>query len=257
MTNYGKENFEEIKLVFNELISQIENEINCSFFNQFINPLNLEITRTNYLSNLYDFFVKNGNLNNANIEYYKKFYLRENDFRELIKWDMSRLIEAGNFYELPHIIKKAIISQIKIILRDCENTLRKRRGMPLIGEGWISETDLYYKIKEEFNHYKVIHSAKPKWLGRQHLDIYIEELNIGVEYQGKQHFEPVDFFGGEDSYIKNVERDLKKKQLCEENDCLLIYVLENYDISEIFETIRIHERKNERPPNTRLCSQAG
>lgn len=114
--------------------------------------------------------------------------------------------------------------------------------MPLIGEGWISETDLFYKIKEEFLYYKVVHSAKPKWLGRQHLDIYIEELNIGIEYQGKQHFEPVDFFGGEESFIRNVERDLRKKQLCEENDCLLIYVLEGYKINEIFETIKQHER---------------
>jgi len=243
LTNYGRQNFEDIKLIFNELISEIENEINCSFLNQFINPSFSEISLTNYLSTIYDFFVVNESINYNNLEYLKKFFLRENDFYEYIKWDTSRLIEVGKFYELPHLIKKAIVSQIKIILRNSENILRKKRNMPLIGEGWISETDLFYKIKEEFRNYRVIHSSKPIWLGKQHLDIYIEELNIGIEYQGKQHFEAVDFFGGEESFIKNIERDLRKKQLCEENGCLLIYALENYYIEEIFEIIRIHERK--------------
>ena len=242
LTNYGIQNYEEIKFIFNEFIHIIENEQNASFFYQFINPNGKQITRSNYLSNLYCFFVTNGKFDLENLDYYKKLFLRESDFYEYRKLDTTIYIEAGIFYQLPLIITKSIISQIKIILRDCENTLRKRRNMPLIGEGWISETDLFYKIKEKFLYYKVVHSAKPNWLGRQHLDIYIEELNIGIEYQGKQHFEPVDFFGGEESFIKNIERDLRKKQLCEENDCLLIYVLEDYNIEEIFEIIKEQER---------------
>lgn len=242
LTNYGIQNLEEIKLIFNELIHVIENEQNESFFNKFINPNGNQINLSNYLSNLFDFFVTNGRFNLDNMDYYKKYFLRESDFHFYRKIDTSIYIQTGTYYQLPHIIEKSIKSQIKIILRDCENKLRERRNMPLIGEGWISETDLFYKIKEEFFDYKVVHSAKPKWLGRQHLDIHIEELNIGIEYQGKQHFEPVDFFGGEESFIRNVERDLRKKQLCEENGCLLIYVLEDYNINEIFETIKQHER---------------
>lgn len=56
--------------------------------------------------------------------------------------------------------------------------------MPKVGEGWISETELFYKISDYFKEDEVVHHASPKWLGRQHLDIYFPKLNIGIEYQG-------------------------------------------------------------------------
>ena len=64
-----------------------------------------------------------------------------------------------------------------------ENEIRKLLGFNEIGEGWISETKLFYFIKERFKNFRVIQHGKPKWLGKQHLDIYIPELNIGIEYQ--------------------------------------------------------------------------
>ena len=55
-------------------------------------------------------------------------------------------------------------------------------------------------------------------------DIFISGLNIAIEYQGKQHFEPVDFFGGEEGYKKTVERDKLKRKLSEENGIKLVYI---------------------------------
>ena len=59
-----------------------------------------------------------------------------------------------------------------------------------------SETELYYRIADIFHENEVLHHGSPTCLGRQHLDIYFPELNIGVEYQGAQHYIAVDFFGG-------------------------------------------------------------
>jgi hypothetical protein len=126
---------------------------------------------------------------------------------------------------------------------DSENKFRVNNGLPKIGEGWISETELYYKIKNKFSDYEVIHHGKAKWLGRQHLDIFIPELKIAVEYQGKQHFEPVDFFGGEEGYLKTKERDDLKKEKCRKNNVLLIEVEEGYDIKDVFEKINLQMRK--------------
>jgi hypothetical protein len=103
---------------------------------------------------------------------------------------------------------KKVVSFFERELRESENDLRVFRELPKIGEGWISETELYYLIKEKFNNHLVLHHGKPKWLGRQHLDIYLPDLNVGIEYQGKQHTSPVDFFGGEGSFEEN-----KKKRL--------------------------------------------
>ena len=236
LTSFGIKNLEEIKRILETYIFEYEHDNNIHFFDSFIYSNNDDKKNTDYLHSLFILFSK-AKRNIEFLKHYKQFFINENEFSEYISWDLDRIEKANKFYELPHLVKKSIISQFKIILRNSENIFRSDRNMPLIGEGWISETDLYYKIKEEFKQYSVIHHARPRWLGRQHLDIYIKELNIGIEYQGKQHFEPIDFFGGEESFKNTVVRDERKKQLCIENDCLLIYVEENYNFREICEVI--------------------
>ena len=76
-----------------------------------------------------------------------------------------------------------------------------------------------------------------KWLGRQHLDIYIPELKIAVEYQGRQHSEPVEFFGGQEAFEKNLERDARKKRLCDENGVNLLYVYPETDRDDFIQNL--------------------
>lgn len=54
-------------------------------------------------------------------------------------------------------------------------------------------------------------------------DIYISGKRIAIEYQGKQHFEPVEFFGGEEAFKETVKRDQEKKIKSKENNVKLIY----------------------------------
>ena len=93
---------------------------------------------------------------------------------------------------------------------------------------WKSE-ELVYKItKKLYKDYQVIYQYKPYYLatdnGNMSYDIYICGLKIAIEYQGKQHFEPVDYFGGEESFKKQKERDELKAQRSKENGVRLIYV---------------------------------
>ena len=67
-----------------------------------------------------------------------------------------------------------------------------------------------------------------KILGKQELDIYFPEYKIAVEYQGEQHFFPIDFGGygtkiAERIFRENTQRDIKKKELCAKNDIKLLY----------------------------------
>ncbi|MFN5418404.1 MAG: hypothetical protein ACK5B9_15200 [Flavobacteriia bacterium] len=117
------------------------------------------------------------------------------------------------------------------------NKVRELLALPKIGEGWISETKLYYQLKSHFNNHVVLQHLKPKWLGRQHFDIYFPLLNIAVEFQGKQHFESVDYFGGEQAFKQNIERDRRKKELAKTNNCELFYVEQGYNIIELIESI--------------------
>ncbi|MCK4798738.1 MAG: hypothetical protein KAT05_15280, partial [Spirochaetes bacterium] len=123
------------------------------------------------------------------------------------------------------------------LLRKAENIIWHRGGLPKIGEGWISETRLYYDIKNKLNNLKVIHHAYLKFLGRQHIDIYIPKLKIGIEYQGLQHDKPIEFFGGQKAFEQTKERDKKKYELCKKNNVKIIYVKEGYDINKIMKNI--------------------
>ena len=136
-----------------------------------------------------------------------------------------------------YFIENSLLETFSIFIDSLQNKFRVSRGLPKIGEGWISETELYYQLKEYFTGYKVIHHGKPKWLGRQHVDIWFPEFNIGVEYQGEQHLKPIDFFGGEDSFKKNLERDKRKKDLFKENNSYLIEVFPQYRFQDIIQKI--------------------
>lgn len=59
---------------------------------------------------------------------------------------------------------------------------------------------------------------------RYRYDFYLPELNILIEYDGAQHFIPVDICGGIDGYIQTVERDNNKNTLAEASNIPLIRI---------------------------------
>ena len=69
------------------------------------------------------------------------------------------------------------------------------------------------------------------WLGKQSLDFYLPDYNVAIECQGEQHFFPVERFGGDEMFKKILERDKRKKSLCEKYRVKLLYFgnVPNYD----------------------------
>ena len=55
-------------------------------------------------------------------------------------------------------------------------------------------------------------------------DFYLPELNTCIEYDGKQHFEAIDFFGGEKGLIETQKRDKEKNEYCLKNEILLFRI---------------------------------
>jgi hypothetical protein len=96
---------------------------------------------------------------------------------------------------------------------------------------------LYREIKNHFPTLNVIHHGSPKWLGNQHFDIWIPELNVAIEYQGLQHDKPVEYFGGKEAFKRNKERDQLKLKKCLNNNCKLIEVRPGYVFKEIIKQI--------------------
>ena len=79
----------------------------------------------------------------------------------------------------------------------------------------MSETRLFVELENALTT-EVIQHGVPEGFGYQHLDVWIPAWRIGVEYQGAQHFEPVDFFGGQAAFEKTVERDRRKRKKARE-----------------------------------------
>ena len=102
------------------------------------------------------------------------------------------------------------------------------------------ETILYYIIESLYPDKTIHRHYRPDFLHGLELDIYIDELKIGVEYQGIQHFRPVKYWGGEESFRKLQERDKRKKQICDNLGIKLIYFNYDEDLSDdyVFEKLR-------------------
>jgi hypothetical protein len=122
--------------------------------------------------------------------------------------------------------------------RSAENAIRDEQGLPAVGEGWVSETELYYLLKAEFPDTQVIQHASPAWLGQQHLDVFFPEHSVAVEYQGSQHDRPVEYFGGDTAFKQVRRRDASKKRKCTRNAVALIEVRPGYDIAAVAKGIR-------------------
>ena len=95
---------------------------------------------------------------------------------------------------------------------------------------WVSE-ELVYSITKKYygKKYAVIYQHRPFFLksskdGQMSYDVFISEVNVAIEYQGQQHFEPVDFFGGQDAFEDVKKRDAEKAKLSINNGVRLVYV---------------------------------
>lgn len=132
---------------------------------------------------------------------------------------------------------EAAVKFSREIMREAENSVREEMNVPHVGEGWIGETELYYAIKDAIPEIEVIQHARPDWLGRQHLDVFIPEYAVALEYQGAQHDEPIEYFGGVAAYRATMRRDTKKKRICTENGISLIDVRPGYKLKEILKMI--------------------
>ena len=79
------------------------------------------------------------------------------------------------------------------------------------------------------NRYCVEYSQQHKFGDCKHkrklpFDFYLPELNTCIEYNGKQHYEPIDFFGGDCGFKEQQIRDMVKNKYCYENNIKLLTI---------------------------------
>lgn len=84
----------------------------------------------------------------------------------------------------------------------------------------LSNNDIKYEREKTFIINNHIH----------HFDFYLPDFNILIEYDGEQHYQPKDYFGGIHGYEKRVSRDGEKNLYAYNNGYILIripYTMDN------------------------------
>ena len=90
---------------------------------------------------------------------------------------------------------------------------------------YLDEVGITYDYQKRFD-----------WLGKQSLDFYLPDYNVGIECQGGQHFFPIDFAGKGvewacEHFKYVISLDKRKKALCDKHGIKLLYFgnVPNYD----------------------------
>lgn len=77
-----------------------------------------------------------------------------------------------------------------------------------------------------------------RYIAKLKFDFYLTEYNICIEYDGIQHYEPRDYFGGIDSYILTKKRDKIKNEYCKNKNIKLFRIKYSDNINEKLEKIK-------------------
>lgn len=137
---------------------------------------------------------------------------------------------------------EALRSVKRNVESDIEHRLRRHFGFPDHGATGNHETILYLIARAIYSDHEVIRHARPSFLGGLTLDIYVPALRLGIEYQGLQHFKPMRHLGGEKQFKEVVERDRRKKQLCEDAGVALVYFDRSDKLTEEYAENKISQQ---------------
>lgn len=135
----------------------------------------------------------------------------------------QRIVDRQFPENFRNAVHKALESRYSRVHRVIENRIRKAFGKRRMGGQWQQENQLFAMIKDKYPAYKIIQHYRPKILEGLELDIYIKELNLGIEYQGVQHYQAMEHLGGQRALEKTMERDLLKRTRCDELGIRMIY----------------------------------
>ena len=102
---------------------------------------------------------------------------------------------------------------------------------------YLTENNINYIIQHKFDDCRN-KRALP-------FDFYLPDYNACVEYDGKQHYESVEWFGGEESLLYVQQNDAIKTQYCKDNNIILLRIKYDQDVekilNEFFKTIKPFE----------------
>jgi very-short-patch-repair endonuclease len=161
---------------------------------------------------------------------------------------LSKSNEIHNFkYDYSLVDFKNVKTKVKIkcpihdiIFEQTPNHHMKGVGCPICKE---SNGEKEIRILFEKNNMKFIRNKKfkeCKYKKELLFDFYLPKQNICIEYDGKQHYEPVHFWGGESELLNQKIKDEIKTNYCKNNNIQLIRIRYDENIAERLNFLNNH-----------------
>lgn len=122
-----------------------------------------------------------------------------------------------------------------------EDKTREEFGFKKIGFSHVSESILFKIICVLYPRHEVIRHHRPEWLEGLELDLFLPEERLGIEYQGQQHYHPVELWGGEDALKSQQARDARKRHLCRRKGVRLVEIKYTEPLSEAHVRARLQD----------------
>lgn len=144
-----------------------------------------------------------------------------NSFREIHKDEYEYIKETYSLLETP---MEMICSKHGKFKQTPKNH-RRGSGCPICKSS-RGEKEIEFFMRDLGVEY--VHQKKfPEFSNYYRFDFYVPSINTIIEYNGLQHYEPVEHFGGLKSLKKTQQRDKIKKQYCLDNG--INYEIIRYD----------------------------
>ena len=158
-------------------------------------------------------------------------YVKNNLFESILLFCIFFLLIYGLFNKFRN--KKGTWSEFYYrdddLSRDVEIEYKpRRRGPPKVSKGEAEcKRVLEFLFDQPFN------KIRPYFLNNKvtggdfnlEIDCYNEELNLGVEYNGKMHYDYIPFFHKNyEAFLNQKYRDELKKRMCKDEGLILIEV---------------------------------
>ena len=99
-------------------------------------------------------------------------------------------------------------------------------GCPICGsKNNLTEIRFFEKLKSAFGavEYQKVFPFLQSGSSVQKIDFYLPDYNVGIELNGRQHYMPIDIWGGDEGFNLTRMRDLTKYNKCKYNGVKLFY----------------------------------
>lgn len=139
----------------------------------------------------------------------------------LLRWEKAH----GKAYDYSKAKKqyRSLREKVDIRCKSCDIWFTQRAESHCEGAGcpqchWMKSERVFAELISQKGLKPL--RQRPKWLVNPdtghalELDFYFPELGVAIEVQGRQHYEPIDIFGGLEKFKKQQKHDQMKRFLC-------------------------------------------